>query len=73
MQELHSFAQNIVEEIDSIISCLAVLIVKSALCDLDIPVAEVVPEEINDLAQSNAELIVIKVNCCFSDKIVELC
>ena len=73
MQELHSLAQNIIEEIDRIVSCLAFLIIKSALCDLNIPVTEVIPEEVNDLAQSNAELIVIKVNSSFIDKVVEFC
>ena len=65
MQKLHSFAQNIIKKIDCIISRPAFLIVKSALGDLDIPVAEIIPEEINDLAQCNAKFIVIDINGCF--------
>ena len=54
MQEFHGFTQNIVKKIDGIISCLAFFIVKSALRDLDIPVTEIIPEEIDYLAQRNA-------------------
>ena len=73
MQELHGYAENVVEQITCLKSCRAVLVKQSALADLDIPVAEVVPDEIDDLGKSYAEIVIIDIDSRFSNNVMELC
>ena len=71
MQQLHGYAENVVQDILSLKSRSALLIKQPALGDLDIPVAERLPDEVNDLRQCDTVLILLEVGSCLGYKPVK--
>ena len=73
MEKLHGYSENIVEQITCLKACRTVLVEQSALADLDVPVAEIIPDEIDDLGKSYAEVIVVDICSCLRYYVMKLC
>ena len=72
MQQPQDLIQNVHQDRDGGLLPLRILGIESCLGQLDIPVAVGIPDEVVDLLNSHAQLILFQILCHIGDQAVEL-